>query len=149
MFLLSPSWTLSAGQKGPGVHFLVVVQSLSHVRLIVTPWTAARQAQRPLWPSRIVIWKIFNRWCRLSLSNASTFPQVPERSVLALPLPSPLHPGVCMVSQSCPTHLFSRCLCSQAAHDSSHVTEESRMTSHSIQHPSTIVCSYTNEAQPS
>ena len=88
VFLLSPSWTLSAGQKGPGVPLLVVVQSLSHVRLIVTPWTAARRAQRPLWSSRIVIWKIFNRWGRLSLSNASAFPQVPEKSVLALPLPS-------------------------------------------------------------
>ena len=107
VFLLSPSWTLSAGQKGPGVPLLVVVQSLSHVRLIVTPWTAARRAQRPLWSSRIVIWKIFNRWGRLSLSNASAFPQVPEKSVLALHLPSSLHSEICMVSQSCPTHLFS------------------------------------------
>ena len=27
-----------------GKHFFVVVQSLSHVQLFVTPWTAARQA---------------------------------------------------------------------------------------------------------
>ena len=106
MFLISPPWTLSAGQKDLGMP-LVVVQSLSHVWLIVTPWTAARQAQRPLWSSRILIWKIFNRWGRLSLSNASAFPQVTEKSVPALPLPSPLHSGVCMVSQFCPTHLFS------------------------------------------
>ena len=73
------------------------------------PWTAGGlyQAQRPLWSSSIVIWKIFNRWGRLSLSNASAFPHVPEKSVLALHLPSSLHSGICMVSQSCPRHLFS------------------------------------------
>ena len=54
------------------------VKLLSHVRLFVTPWTAAYQAPPPMGLSRQEYWS-------------------------GLPFPSPMHKSESEVTQSCPT----------------------------------------------
>ena len=65
--------------------FLVVVQSLSHVQLFVTPWTAARQASLSIANSRSLLKLMSFEYvmasnhlilCRLLLLTPSIFPSI-------------------------------------------------------------------------
>ena len=48
------------------------VQSLSRVRLFVTPWTAARQASPSLFPRVCSNSRPLSRWCYLTTSSSAT-----------------------------------------------------------------------------
>ena len=55
--------------------FVVVVQSLSHVRLFATPWTAACQAPLPLTISSHCLLSLscpLSQWCHATISSSAT-----------------------------------------------------------------------------
>ena len=82
-------WDYSGKNTGVGCHFLlqcmkvkVKVKSLSHVRLLATPWTAAHQAPRSMGFSRQKYWSgvpLPFLSCMLGMSKAESTAKVQGR----------------------------------------------------------------------
>ena len=106
-------YTLALNWLGPLLQiFVVVVQSLSHVRLFVTPWTAACQASLSITISRSVL-KLMSIESMLS-NHLSNFSSTTVESISSLVLSFLYGPTVMSIHDHWENHSFDETdLCQQ------------------------------------